>query len=73
MKSKKNKENKLFEALKEGLEEVLAHKLGKITLHSDLINVPKPTAVYKAKDIKRIRETKHCSQIKYRLPNIRFY
>lgn len=40
----------------------MAHKRGKITLHSDLIDIPKPPAVYKAKDIKRIREKKHCSQ-----------
>ena len=35
MKSKKD--NALFDALKESLEEVLAHKHSKITLHSDLI------------------------------------
>lgn len=39
MESKKNKKNKFFEVLKAGLEEVLAHEQGKITLHSEVYEV----------------------------------
>lgn len=62
MKSKNKKNNKFFEALKEGLEEVLAHKQGKLTLHSEFIEIPEPPAEYKAKDIKRIRQSGDYSQ-----------
>lgn len=46
MQSKKNKKNKFFEALKEGMEEVLAHKQGKIKLHSEIIEIPEPPCEY---------------------------
>lgn len=62
MQSKKNKKNKFFEALKEGMEEILAHKQGKIKLHSEIIEIPEPPCEYKAKDIKRIRQTGKYSQ-----------
>ncbi len=47
---------KLFKALKRGFEEAIAHDQGKIDLHSIFIEIPKPPAPYKAKDIKKIRE-----------------
>lgn len=54
--------SKLFKGLKKGLEEALAHSEGKITLKSEIIEIPEPPAEYKAKDIKRIREQNHYSQ-----------
>jgi putative transcriptional regulator len=54
--------SKLFKGLKKGLEEALAHAEGKITLKSEIIEIPEPPAEYKAKDIKRIREKNHYSQ-----------
>jgi len=62
VKLKKTVKNRFFEDLKESLEEVLAHTQGKITLHSELIEVPAPPAHYKAKDVKRIREKAKYSQ-----------
>lgn len=49
MKKSKNKKNKFFEALKEGLEEILAYKQGKITLHSEVYEVPGSEMVKKSK------------------------
>lgn len=46
---------KLYKDLKKGLEEVIAYKEGKITLKSEMIEIPKPPKEYKAKEIKRIR------------------
>ena len=54
--------SKLFKGLKKGLEEALAHTEGKITLKSEVIEIPGPPAEYKPKDIKRIREQNHYSQ-----------
>jgi len=54
--------SKFFKGLKNGLEEALAYTEGKITLKSELIDIPEPPSNYKAKDIKRIRETSHYSQ-----------
>jgi putative transcriptional regulator len=51
-----------FDDLKEGLEEILAYKQGKITLKSELIEVPEPPCQYSAKDIKRIRGECNYSQ-----------
>jgi putative transcriptional regulator len=62
MKSKKNKNNQMFDALTESLEEVLAHRQGKITLHTEMVNIHNPPSAYRASDVKRIREKKHCSQ-----------
>jgi putative transcriptional regulator len=52
---------KLFKALKKGFEEAIAHDQGKIDLRSEFIEIPKP-ALYKAKDIKKIREKSRYSQ-----------
>lgn len=54
--------NKFFEDLKEGLTDIVAYKKGKLTLRSEFIDIPKPPAMYKAKDIKRIREQANYSQ-----------
>jgi putative transcriptional regulator len=54
--------SKLFKGLKSGLKEALAHTEGKITLKSEIIEIPEPPAEYNAKDIRRIREQNHYSQ-----------
>lgn len=54
--------SKFFKGLKAGLEEALAYSEGKITLKSELIEIPEPPIAYKAKDIKKIRESGHYSQ-----------
>lgn len=53
---------KLFNELKEGIEEAIAHSKGKLRLRSELVEVPEPPAEYKAKDIKKIREKNKYSQ-----------
>ena len=53
---------KFFDELKEGLEDVLAHKKGKLTLRSELIELPDPPKTYKAKEVRRIREKANYSQ-----------
>lgn len=53
---------KFFDDLKEGLEEALAYTQGKITLKSEIIEIPDAPTEYKANDIKRIREKYHYSQ-----------
>jgi len=50
--------SKLFNGLKKGLEEDLAHTEGKITLKSEIIEIPEPPTEYSAEDIKKIREHK---------------
>ncbi len=47
--------SKFFERLKEGLEDVLAHKKGKTTLRSEQIIIPELSEIYTAKEVKRIR------------------
>lgn len=42
--------SKFYEKLKEGLEDALAHKKGKITLRSEVIEIPEPSAQYKANE-----------------------
>lgn len=54
--------SKLFKGLKKGLKEALAHAEGKITLKSEIIEIPEPPAEYRAKDIKRIRKQSNYSQ-----------
>jgi putative transcriptional regulator len=62
MKLKKQKNNKFFETLKESLEDVLAHTQGKLTLHTDDIEIPKPPMIYGEKEIKKIRKKGNYSQ-----------
>lgn len=54
--------NKLFKGLKKGLEEVLAHTEGKITLKSQYIEIPNPPCEYTPDEIRKIREACHYSQ-----------
>lgn len=56
------KMSKFFKGLKEGLEEALAYTEGKITLKSELFEIPEPPSSYQAKEIKKIRESGHYSQ-----------
>jgi putative transcriptional regulator len=46
---------KLYKDLKKGLEEIIAYKEGKITLKSEIIQIPEPPKAYTAKEIKKIR------------------
>ncbi len=43
---------KVFQELKKGLQEVVAHKEGKIILKSELIEIPKPSKKYGPRKIK---------------------
>lgn len=54
--------SKLYKGLKKGLEEVLAHKEGKITLRAYDIEIPKPPKDYGPKEIKKIRSKGNYSQ-----------
>ncbi len=54
--------SKFFEELKGGLEEVLAHTQGKITLQSEIIEIPEPPISYTANHIKNIRKKGPYSQ-----------
>jgi putative transcriptional regulator len=53
---------KLYEDLKEGFEDIIAYRRGKITLRSEKIEIPQPPKPYTAKGIKRIREKGDYSQ-----------
>ncbi len=54
--------SKLFDDLKEGLNEMIAYKKGKITLRSEIIEIPEPPISYTANHIKKIRKKGHYSQ-----------
>ncbi len=54
--------SRLFDDLKDGLNEMIAYKKGKITLRSEVIEVPEPPLAYKPKHIKKIREKGPYSQ-----------
>lgn len=54
--------SKLYEGLKKGLGQALEHVEGKITLKSEVIEMPEPPKDYSAKEIKKIRERNHYSQ-----------
>ncbi len=54
--------SKFFKNLKGALEEAVAHKEGRLDLHSEYIEIPESPAPYKAKDIKKIREINRYSQ-----------
>lgn len=49
--------SKMFEMLKEGLEDILEHQNGKKKLKTRVIDIPEPAANYSAEDIKRIRQS----------------
>jgi putative transcriptional regulator len=54
--------SKFYKDLKEGLEDIIAHKKGRLTLRSKTIDIPEPPAEYKARDIKNIRKKGNYSQ-----------
>jgi len=56
------KKNTFFQDLKSGLEEVIAHKKGKLNLRSVAIEIPEPPAEYKPHQIKKIRISHNYSQ-----------
>jgi putative transcriptional regulator len=47
----------MFELLKEGLGDIIQHQKGKKKLKTRVVDVPEPAKSYKAKDVKRIRES----------------
>jgi len=53
---------KFYKDLKAGLEEALAHRKGKIKLHSEVIEIPEPPVEYRAKDVQNIRKSRKYSQ-----------
>lgn len=53
---------KFYTDLKAGLTDAIAHKKGKISLRSETLEMPKPPADYKAREVKKIRETYNYSQ-----------
>lgn len=53
---------RMFELLKEGLEEALEYHRGKVKLRTREIFVPDAPKNYKAKDIKKLREKLNFSQ-----------
>ncbi len=54
--------SKFFDKIKKGLEDAVAHKEGKITLRTEIIEIPEPPAPYSAKEIRKIREKGQYSQ-----------
>jgi putative transcriptional regulator len=46
---------KLFDELKQGLQDIIAHQEGKLTLKSEFIEIPEPPKEYSPKKIKNIR------------------
>lgn len=48
--------------IKESLEDIISYKQGKLNLRSELLEIPEPPKIFKAKDIKKIRETRCYSQ-----------
>lgn len=54
--------SKFFEDLREGLEDIIKYRKGKLTLKSEFIEIPTPPEEYKPNDIKKIREKFHYSQ-----------
>jgi putative transcriptional regulator len=59
---KLSKKDTFFEDVKKGLEDFIAHKEGKLTLRSEVIELPEPPKTYTAPDIKKIRAHGQYSQ-----------
>ncbi len=53
---------KFYDDLKDSFEDILDYRKGKITLRSEIIELPEPPLEYTAKDIKQIREKGRYSQ-----------
>jgi hypothetical protein len=49
--------SKLFNKLKAGLQDAIAHKQRKLNLRSETIVLPEPPVSYKAKEIKKQKST----------------
>jgi len=58
---------KFYDDLKESFEDILNMRRGKITLRSEIIELPEPPLEYTAKDIKQIREKGNYSQAVFAL------
>ena len=58
--SKKSK--KLFNDLKEAMQDAIAHQRGELELESRTFTIPEPPAEYKPRQIKKIREVNHYTQ-----------
>ena len=58
---------KMFEMLKEGLEDILEHQKGRKKLKSRTVNIPDPAHAYTASDVKRIRKARKYSQSTFAL------
>lgn len=54
--------SKFYDDLKAGIEDIIAHKKGKLDLRTIEIEIPEPPAEYRAKDIKSIRQKNSYSQ-----------
>lgn len=54
--------SRFFKGLKKGLDQALAYRKGKITLKSEIVEIPEPPVEYIAKDVKRIRSLGPYSQ-----------
>jgi putative transcriptional regulator len=48
--------SKFYDDLKKSFEDIIDYRRGKITLRSEIIELPEPPFDYTAKDIKQIRE-----------------
>jgi hypothetical protein len=46
---------KIYDKLKKGLQEIIAHQEGRITLKSEFIEIPRPPKAYGPKKNKNIR------------------
>ena len=55
----------IFERLKEGLEEGIAHERGELDLQSTAIEIPRPPREYEAEDIRQIRDQLEMSQAQF--------
>lgn len=54
--------SKFYKDLKTGLEDIIAHKQGKLDLRTIEIELPDPPVKYRAQDIKKIRKKNLYSQ-----------
>ena|ERR1700722_13088673 len=54
--------SKLFKELKQGFEEMIAYREGKVTLRSEHIEIPSPPTNYSSEEIKKIRKKSGYSQ-----------
>lgn len=54
--------SKFYKDLKTGLEDIIAHKQGKLDLRTIEIELPEPPVKYRAQDIKKIRKKNLYSQ-----------